>query len=62
MRISDVETFILHVPVTRNGITDSTHAVTHWGLVGCVIRTDDGVVIGFNTIESRHDRWNSINK
>jgi L-alanine-DL-glutamate epimerase-like enolase superfamily enzyme len=44
MRISEVETFILHVPVTRNGIADSTHAVTHWGLVGCEIRTDDGVV------------------
>jgi L-alanine-DL-glutamate epimerase-like enolase superfamily enzyme len=43
MKITKVETFILHVPVTGNHIADSTHSVTHWGMPGCIIRTDDGL-------------------
>ena len=43
MRITRLDPFILHVPVTRSGIADSTHAITHWGVVGCVVRTDAGV-------------------
>jgi len=43
MKITKVETFVLHVPVTRSGIADSTHQITHWGLVGTVIHTDTGL-------------------
>jgi L-alanine-DL-glutamate epimerase-like enolase superfamily enzyme len=43
MKITKVEAFVLHVPVTRSGIADSTHQVTHWGLVGAVVHTDDGL-------------------
>lgn len=42
MRISKVTPFILHVPVTNNMIADSTHAITHWGVVGVVIETENG--------------------
>ena len=38
--ITSLETFILHVPVTRNRITDSTHSITHWGMPGVKIMTD----------------------
>ncbi len=41
--ITGVETFILHVPVTRGGIADSTHHLTHWGAPGVVLHTDDGL-------------------
>ena len=44
MKITHLDTFVLHVPVTREGIADSMHAVTHWGLVGCRIHTDNGLV------------------
>lgn len=43
MKITGVETFILHVPVTRQGIADSTHAITHWGAPGVIVRTDAGI-------------------
>jgi L-alanine-DL-glutamate epimerase-like enolase superfamily enzyme len=42
MRIARVEPFILHVPVTGGSIQDSTHTVTHWGVVGARIVTEDG--------------------
>ncbi len=42
MKITKVETFILHVPVTRTKIEDSSHCVTHWGLVGAMLHTDTG--------------------
>lgn len=44
MRIASVEPFILHIPVTGGSIRDSTHTVTHWGVVGCRIVTDGGIV------------------
>ena len=31
------------MPVPARGIADSTHQVTHWGLVGAVIHTDNGL-------------------
>ena len=34
--------FVLHVPVTGAQIADSTHTVTHWGVVGARIDTEDG--------------------
>jgi L-alanine-DL-glutamate epimerase-like enolase superfamily enzyme len=43
MRITGIETFILHLPVTRQGIADSTHAITHWGVPGVIVRTDAGI-------------------
>ncbi len=43
MKITQLDPFILHVPVTRGGIADSTHSVTHWGMPGVVIRTDVGL-------------------
>jgi L-alanine-DL-glutamate epimerase-like enolase superfamily enzyme len=42
MRITKLEPFILHAPVTRGGIADSTHSITHWGAPGVAIHTDTG--------------------
>src|SRR5580704_16182472 len=46
LKIRSLEPFILHVPVTSGSISDSTHTVTHWGVVGTRIVTDSGL-IGF---------------
>jgi L-alanine-DL-glutamate epimerase-like enolase superfamily enzyme len=43
MRITDVTPFILHVPVTGAQIADSTHTVSHWGVVGARIDTEAGL-------------------
>jgi L-alanine-DL-glutamate epimerase-like enolase superfamily enzyme len=43
VKIESVQTFILHVPVTRGAIEDSTHRLTHWGAPGVIIRTEDGL-------------------
>jgi len=43
MKIARVEPFILHVPVTGSHIADSTHSITHWGVVGARIDTEDGL-------------------
>ena len=43
MKITRIETFILHAPVTRHGIADSTHTITHWGAPGVMIHTSDGI-------------------
>ena len=43
MQITRVEPFILHVPVTGSQIADSTHSITHWGVVGARIDTDAGL-------------------
>lgn len=43
MKIVAVEPFIMHLPLTQSSISDSTHNVTHWGVVGTRIRTDDGL-------------------
>ena len=43
MKIKSVEPFILHVPVTGSQIADSTHSITHWGVVGARIETEDGL-------------------
>ena len=42
MRITRLEPIILHAPVTRGGIADSTHSITHWGAPGVAIHTDSG--------------------
>jgi len=43
MKITRLEPFILHAPVTRGGIADSTHTLTHWGAPGVAIHTDAGL-------------------
>jgi L-alanine-DL-glutamate epimerase-like enolase superfamily enzyme len=43
LQITRVEPFILHVPVTGSQIADSTHSITHWGVVGARIDTDTGL-------------------
>jgi len=42
MRIRAVDPLILHMPLNRDSIADSTHSITHWGVVGVRLRTDDG--------------------
>ena len=42
MKITRLEPIILHAPVTRGGIADSTHKLTHWGAPGVAIHTDTG--------------------
>ncbi len=44
MKITAVEPFIVHLPVTAGSIADSTHSVTHWGVVGTRIVTAGGLV------------------
>jgi len=43
MKIKAVTPFILHVPVTGSQIADSTHTLTHWGVVGAQVDTEDGL-------------------
>ena len=43
MKIRSVEPFILHVPLNVASISDSTHTITHWGVVGTRITTEDGL-------------------
>lgn len=43
MKITRLETFILHVPVTGSRIADSVHQVTHWGAPGVLLHSDDGL-------------------
>jgi L-alanine-DL-glutamate epimerase-like enolase superfamily enzyme len=43
IRITAVEPFLLHVPVTGEHIADSMHYLTHWGLPGVVIHTNSGL-------------------
>ncbi|MBX3588319.1 MAG: mandelate racemase/muconate lactonizing enzyme family protein [Ramlibacter sp.] len=43
MNITSVAPFILHVPVTGSQIADSTHTISHWGVVGARIDTDNGL-------------------
>lgn len=42
MKIRAVEPLILHMPLTRDAIADSTHRITHWGVVGVRVSTTDG--------------------
>ena len=42
MKITEIEPIILHAPVTRGGIADSTHKLSHWGAPGVAIHTDSG--------------------
>lgn len=44
MKIVSLKTFIMHVPVSKTVIGDSTHTVTHWGMPGVMIEADNGLV------------------
>ncbi|CAK7009574.1 MULTISPECIES: mandelate racemase/muconate lactonizing enzyme family protein [Providencia] len=44
MKIKEISTFIMHVPVTNDLIGDSTHSITHWGMPGVMIKTECGLV------------------
>lgn len=44
MHITRIQPIILHAPVTRGGIADSSHSLTHWGAPGVAIHTDTGLV------------------
>ncbi len=44
MKITRLEPIILHAPVTRGGIADSTHKLTHWGAPGVAIHADNGLI------------------
>lgn len=43
MKITAITPFILHMPVTGSQIADSTHTLSHWGVVGAKIDTDAGL-------------------
>ena len=43
MKITGLDTFVLHVPVTGGGVADALHTLTHWGVPGVVIHTDAGI-------------------
>jgi L-alanine-DL-glutamate epimerase-like enolase superfamily enzyme len=43
MKIKSVEPFIVHAPLNVDSISDSTHTITHWGVVGAKIVTEDGL-------------------
>ncbi len=42
MKITKVETFVLHVPI-EPPIEDSINHASHWGVTGCNIYTDEGI-------------------
>lgn len=43
MRIIAVDPFIMHLPLTSDSISDSTHSITHWGVVGARVTADNGL-------------------
>jgi L-alanine-DL-glutamate epimerase-like enolase superfamily enzyme len=43
MKVKSVEPFILHVPLNTSSISDSTHTITHWGVVGVKIGAENGL-------------------
>jgi L-alanine-DL-glutamate epimerase-like enolase superfamily enzyme len=46
MQITAVEPFILHLPLTAASISDSTHSITQWGVVGARIEVEGGDAAG----------------
>ena len=43
MKIKSIEPFILHAPINLGSISDSTHTISHWGIVGVKLVTEDGL-------------------
>jgi L-alanine-DL-glutamate epimerase-like enolase superfamily enzyme len=44
MKITKIEPFILHVPITQKKISDATNSISHWGIVGAKITTDNEII------------------
>ena len=44
MKITKIEPFILHVPIAQKQIADSTNSISHWGIVGAKVTTNDGII------------------
>ena len=44
MKITNVEPFIMHLPLTASSISDSTHTLSRWGVVGAKIVTESGLI------------------
>jgi L-alanine-DL-glutamate epimerase-like enolase superfamily enzyme len=56
VKITQVEPFILHVPLGRH-IEDSVNRVDEWGLPGVLIHTDAGIVgTGYTSTHTYNDR------
>jgi L-alanine-DL-glutamate epimerase-like enolase superfamily enzyme len=43
VKIIDVKPFIMHLPLTASAISDSTHSITRWGVVGVELVTNSGL-------------------
>jgi L-alanine-DL-glutamate epimerase-like enolase superfamily enzyme len=55
VRITEVESFVLHVPIPRF-VTDSFNQAATWGLPGVLVRTDEGLVgTGYTSTLSHGD-------
>jgi L-alanine-DL-glutamate epimerase-like enolase superfamily enzyme len=55
MRITEVESFIVHAPIPRY-VADSFNTATVWGLPGVLLRTDEGLVgTGYTSTLSHGD-------
>lgn len=55
MKVTEVETFILHVPIGKH-IEDSFNKVDTWGLPGVIIRTDEGIEgVGYTSTMTHGD-------
>jgi L-alanine-DL-glutamate epimerase-like enolase superfamily enzyme len=56
MKITHVETFILHADLPRF-VTDSFNRTARWGLPGVIVRTDDGATgTGYTSTQTHADR------
>ena len=44
MKITDVTSFIMHLPLSSDSIADSTHRINRWGVVGARITTSSGLI------------------
>ena len=55
MRITDVESFVVHVPLPRF-IADAFNQTASWGLTGVLVRTDDGLTgTGYTSTQTQGD-------
>lgn len=55
MKITDIETFIVQVPL-RRFVADAFNQTASWGLVGVLVRTDDGLTgTGYTSTQTNGD-------
>src|SRR3954463_15122026 len=43
MKIKSIQPFIMHLPLSASAVSDSTHSITRWGVVGVKITTSNGL-------------------